>query len=282
MARVFLWLVALSICVLPKPVFGQDQTEGCTRLGRPIHEVGLVQSFNDFRADSNSISSLFASIRFCRPGGRLQWHLEGALDRVDTRGPTTTSGRVGAGIYHLLTPRWAQSSFGMGLTVRAGYEDFDVPLFDPSGSPRRLRGNRLTKSAEISAVFSHQDHLRDGGSFPVRTYRLEGSISYVDKRSPAQGVPTFLTESFMVARAAIAFEPFIFHNPFGSRVEFRVQHDQYFTARSNVNGITTLRLQWRPQRNPAFDNPDRFAVSLAFNVGDEGYSGWTFALIKAF
>jgi hypothetical protein len=273
-----------------KPALNNDDgspNRRCKKKGSAIRTVGLQASFASHRQIDTSTVSVFAENRICKRSD-FQWSALAAFDRVDTEGRITTAGRIGGGVYKFWQigtgkkePAWSQN-LGVGMNALIGYEDFNIVEVAPGGNLVTRRGKRPSGILDAYAVLTSNNMSQAGGLPPPDTsLTAEAHLYFVNKRAPSADLPDFLNEEYFVATSTVSIDHFVDHHPFGSRVQLLLQYQRILTDRSLVRDITTARVQWRPQRNPAYDNPDAMAVAIGYRFGDR-YSGLILEMSKSF
>jgi hypothetical protein len=259
----------------------------CKKKGSAIRTVGMQASFSSYQDVGSTALSAFAENRICERSG-FQWSILGAFDRVESRGRITTAGRVGGGLYKFWQigtgkqePTWTQN-LGIGMNALIGYEDFNIVEIAPGGNLRARRGKRPTGILDTYVALTSNNASRVHGFPPPDTvFTVETHLYFVNKRAPSANLPAFLNEEYFVGSSTVSIDHFIDHHPFGSRLQFLLQYQHLFADRSLVRDLGMARIQWRPQRNPAYDNPDVFAIGLGYRVGRH-YSGLILDVSKTF
>lgn len=280
--------VGLALLVCTTQASAQDIRVGCKPGGGSVTELSAQATLNKFDNIHNVVTSASFSKRFCPKSSPIQWTVLISADRVDTEGRITDAARIGGQILYTVyeTPdpegRRLAKSFSVGLQGLVGFEDYNVVFFDPSGTLAEARGQRVTKVLQALAVYdiSNRSGAR-GFPPPWGAVRAEGRLAYVDKRAPSANLPVRLNEGYVDAAGSVAFEHFVDHGRFGSKIEYRASYERIFTNHTAVKGFGTLRAQWRPQANADLHYPDRFALGLSLAVG-RGYRGVNLAFSKVF
>ncbi|WP_342248732.1 hypothetical protein [Sphingomonas sp. OTU376] len=279
---------AIQKVVEGHPTFARYVNPLCNKRAKPVLTTAAEQSFARLGELNSASTSFIAEIRQCLKKAPIQLQAAGIFDRVDVEGTITTAGRIGGGIFYYAkapdedaTSR--VSTFGIRLSGYAGWEDFDIPSVTSGGPVQHRRGKRAAKIAETSLIYTIQDLTGDSKFplFPLGAATIHVTGSYIDKRTPMANVPAYLNEGFFDLNAGVSLDQFLDHDPFGSKLNYFVGYEHIFNRNYAVRDIGAVRVQWRPQKNPAFDNPDVLAVHVQYRFGKD-YRGISAGLSKSF